>query len=116
MVRGRTGERYLLGAPNWTFETFFGRLERMTKIKGARLKLPEKLYAIAGNSMDHIYNKLGKTPPVDKNSMEMGRYFWYLDCSKAEQEFGFQARDPGETLYDTVAYLKEHFFGNGAFD
>ncbi len=116
MTRGRSGERYLLGGPNWTFETFFGRLERMTKIKGPRLKLPDKLYAFAGNSMDHIYKQLGKTPPVDKISMEMGRYFWYLDSSKAERELGFQARDPGETLYDTVAYLKEHFFGNGAFD
>ena len=48
--------------------------------------------------------------------MEMGRTFWYLDCTKAERELGFEARDPGETLYDTVAYLKEHFFGNGAFD
>ena len=48
-------------------------------------------------------------------SMEMGRYYWTLDCSKAERELGFVARDPGETLYDTVSYLKEHFFGNGAF-
>jgi dihydroflavonol-4-reductase len=104
-----------LGGPNWTFETFFGRLERMTKIKGPRLKLPDKLYGFAGKTMDHIYDKLGKTPPVDKISMEMGRYYWYLDCSKAERELGFEARDPGETLFDTVSYLKEHFFGNGAF-
>ena len=115
MEHGRNGERYLLGGPNWTFETFFGRLERMTKIKGPRLKLPDKLYEFAGKTMDHIYDKLGKTPPVDKISMEMGRFYWYLDCSKAEQELGFEARDPGETLFETVSYLKEHFFGNGAF-
>lgn len=116
MERGEDGERYLLGGPNWTFETFFGRLERMTKVKGPWLKLPDKVYDFAGKSMDSIYKKLGKTPPVDKISMEMGRYFWYLDCSKAEKKLGFEARDPGETLYDTVNYVKANFFGNGAFD
>jgi dihydroflavonol-4-reductase len=116
MERGEDGERYLLGGPNWTFETFFGRLERMTKVKGPWLKLPDKVYDFAGQSMDSIYKKLGKTPPVDKISMEMGRYFWYLDCSKAEKKLGFEARDPGETLYDTVNYVKANFFGNGAID
>src|ERR1700754_605853 len=31
MKKGRHGERYLLGAANWTFSKFFGRLERLTK-------------------------------------------------------------------------------------
>ncbi|HXQ69220.1 MAG TPA: NAD-dependent epimerase/dehydratase family protein, partial [Pyrinomonadaceae bacterium] len=30
MKKGRHGERYLLGAANWTFSKFFGRLERLT--------------------------------------------------------------------------------------
>ena len=31
MRRGRHGERYLVGAANWSFDKFFGRLERQTK-------------------------------------------------------------------------------------
>ncbi|MCA1616323.1 MAG: NAD-dependent epimerase/dehydratase family protein, partial [Acidobacteria bacterium] len=31
MRRGRHGERYLVGAANWSFDKFFGRLERLTK-------------------------------------------------------------------------------------
>jgi dihydroflavonol-4-reductase len=46
-------------------------------------------------------------------SIEMGRYFWYLDCSKAQRELGFMSRDPGETLYETVAHLKRHILGAG---
>jgi hypothetical protein len=87
----------------------------MTKVKGPRLRLPDKLYDVAGRSMDHLYKQWGKTPPVDRITMEMGRYFWYLDCSKAEGELGFKARDPGETLYDTVTYLRKHYFANDAF-
>jgi dihydroflavonol-4-reductase len=58
---------------------------------------------------------LGKTSPVDRISVEMSRYFWYLDASKAERELGFRSRDPGDTLYETVAYLREHFLGGNAF-
>jgi dihydroflavonol-4-reductase len=32
----------------------------------------------------------------------MGQYFWYCDASKAERELGWAARDPGETLRETV--------------
>ncbi|HXU60131.1 MAG TPA: NAD-dependent epimerase/dehydratase family protein, partial [Polyangia bacterium] len=32
MARGTAGERYLVGAVNWSFADLFGRLERLTKI------------------------------------------------------------------------------------
>ena len=37
---------------------------------------------------------------------EMAQCFWYLDASKAERELGWRARDPGETLHDTVEDLR----------
>jgi len=45
----------------------------------------------------------------------MAQYFWYLNCSRATRELGFKARDPGETLQDTVVYLRENFLGGNAF-
>jgi dihydroflavonol-4-reductase len=39
MKKGRHGERYLLGSVNWTFNKFFGRLERLTKISARRFAL-----------------------------------------------------------------------------
>ena len=109
---GRPGERYLLGGPNWTFQTFFERLSRLTKVKGPSVKLPESVYEIAGKAMDAFYRQWDLSPPVDKISIEMGQRFWYLDCSKAERELGFHARDPYETLYDTVAYIKREFLND----
>jgi dihydroflavonol-4-reductase len=40
----------------------------------------------------------------------MGQYFWYCDASKAERELGWTARDPGETLRETV----DDLLGGGA--
>jgi len=115
MKRGVAGERYLLGGPNWDFAKLFGRLERLTKVAAPRLHPPGAVIEWGTRAVDALYRHWGKAPPVDRVSVEMSRYFWYLDASKAERELGFRARDPGDTLYQTVAYLKEHFLGNGAF-
>lgn len=111
MATGRSGERYLLGGPNWTFKTFFERLERISKVKGPRVKLPESMYSIAGMAVDAFYRQLDKAPPVDKVSVEMGQRFWYLDASKAKRELAFDPRDPYETLHDTVAYINREILG-----
>src|SRR5262249_3541825 len=42
MKKGRHGERYLLGSANWTFERFFGRLERLTKISRPKFAFPSR--------------------------------------------------------------------------
>lgn len=115
MARGRSGERYLLGGPNWTFEKFFGRLERLTKISGPKLRAPSGLTVWGARVADKMYRHWGKVPPVEVTSVEMAEYYWYLDASKAQRELDFIARDPGETLFDTVTYLKENFLPENAF-
>ncbi len=109
LSRGRAGERYLLGGPNWTFERFFAKLSRIGGVKGPRLKLPERMYSFAGKAVEAFYRQWDRTPPVDRVSVEMAERFWWLDPSKAERELGFLARDPYDTLYDTVAYIKKEF-------
>ena len=115
MQKGASGERYLLGGPNWTLERFFKHLERISKVSAPRVKISKSLHTITSKTIETVYESLGKKPPVDPISMEMARYFWYVDASKAGRELGFVARDPGETLYDTVEYLRKHFLGSGAF-
>jgi dihydroflavonol-4-reductase len=109
MKDGKHGERYLLGSANWTFDRFFSRLERLTNVRAPRLSFPTKI-AIAGSQVIHsLYRHWDKAPPVEPAGVEMAEYFWYLDSSKAERELNFSPRDPGETLLDTVKYLRENF-------
>ncbi len=109
MKDGKAGERYLLGSANWTFEKFFGRLERLTQVRAPRFSFPSRV-AVAGSQLIHaFYKQWDKAPPVEPAAVEMAEYFWYLDSSKAEEELNFSPRDPGETLLDTVKYLRENF-------
>ena len=115
MRKGRHGERYLLGAVNWTFDKFFGRLERLTKVSAPKLALPSR-FAVAGAQLvDSFFKQWNLASPVEPGAIEMAQYFWYLNCGKAARELGFKPRDPGETLHDTVAYLRENFLGGDAF-
>ncbi|HEV2860885.1 MAG TPA: NAD-dependent epimerase/dehydratase family protein [Pyrinomonadaceae bacterium] len=115
MRSGGHGERYLLGAANWTFDKFFGRLERITKVPAPFVSLPSRLAVVGSRGLGALYKRWKLSPPVQPEEIEMAEYFWYFDSSKAERELGFSARDPQETLLDTVAYVRENFLGSGAF-
>jgi dihydroflavonol-4-reductase len=49
--------------------------------------------------------------PVEADTVEMAEYFWYFNSHKARRELGFTPRDPGDTLNDTVQYVRENFLG-----
>lgn len=105
--RGRGGQRYILNAANMTVKAFFSRLSRLSGVAAPLMKMPQH-HAVA-RGIFALYEEglraLGGTPPIDATSAEMGQHFWYCSSEKAERELGFVARDPGETLRDTVQDL-----------
>jgi len=102
--RGRAGERYILNAKNMTVAAFFQRLERITGVRAPALRMPRSRPLALG--VNRLFSKairaIGGEPPVDEVSVEMAQYYWYCSAAKAERELGFSARDPGETLRETV--------------
>ncbi len=116
MSKGEHGERYLLGAANWTFADFFARLERQTKTAAPRFSLPSKLTVPGAKAFHALYRHWNLAPPVEPAEIQMAEHFWYFDWSKAERQLGFTPRDPAETLHDTITYVRQHFLGNSAFN
>ncbi len=106
MDRGRPGDRYLLGAANWTAKRFFDRIATLADRRVPVLTAPAAAMRVGGAVMDFAFRQVGRTPPVDRASAEMGTYFWYLDDAKARKELGWSPRDANETLHDTVSWLR----------
>ena len=108
MERGRGGERYLVGACNLTMRDFFARLARVSGVRAPWLPMPKsrEVARIGARMMERLAARVGVPARVDSVSVEMAQCFWYLDASKAERELGWTARDPGETLHDTVEDLR----------
>ena len=109
MQKGRHGHRYLLGAVNWTFVKFFDRLERLTKVSSPRLAFPSKVAVTGAHVIDSLFRQWNFASPVHADEVEMAEYFWYFKHDKARRELGFSPRDAGDTLNDTVRYLRENF-------
>ena len=104
--RGRDGERYLLGGPNWTLPSSSRASGGSANIAPPRLKLPARWSEWGAGIVEELYRWRGKEPPVDRISVEMSACFWWIDSSKAARELDFAPRDPQLTLVDTVAYLR----------
>jgi dihydroflavonol-4-reductase len=115
LEKGKHQEKYLLGVANMTFPEFFGRLERLSGVSAPMLKLPKQLAMTGSNFISSVFKNWGKASPIEPKEVEQAEYFWYFDSSKAEEELGFTARDPQETLNDTIAYLRQNFLGEGVF-
>jgi nucleoside-diphosphate-sugar epimerase len=115
MERGTPGARYLVGAVNWTFAELFGRLERLTKIPAPKLKIGGEFPTWAARAQAAFYRQIGRKVPVDPQSVDMARHFWYLNAGKAARELGFSPRDAADTLRDTVTYIRRHLLGGGGF-
>src|ERR1044071_3121830 len=96
MKKGRHGERYLLGVANWTFERFFGRLSRITKVSAPKFALPSRFMVAGAQIVDSLFRQWNFASPVEPGAIEMAQYFWYLNCGKAARELGFRPRDRSE--------------------
>jgi dihydroflavonol-4-reductase len=89
LSKGNVGERHLLGAANLEFTEFFARLGRIARERG-------------------------REPDLPASDVEMGECWFFIDSTKSERLLGFRARDPLETLSETVHYVQRNFVAKGA--
>lgn len=106
MRSGRPGEQYLLGGPNWTFREFLANLSKVSGVRAPKLQLSLGTSLAGARLLRRLMPLAGKRFELDDASIRMSALYWYCDTTKAERELGFKARDPFETLRDTVADLR----------
>lgn len=101
LTRGELYGRHLMGV-NMPFTEFFSRLERLTGVPKPKLKLPSQVNVLGAQLLEKWAKVRGTDAALDPQEVEIGEHYFYLDAAKAEAELGFSARDPHETLFDTV--------------
>jgi dihydroflavonol-4-reductase len=106
MERGRGGERYLMGAVNWSMRRFLNELGRLSGIRPPMLAGPAWMSLAFAPLLRLVMPALGRKFEIDDESIRMSAMYWFLDSTKARRELGFVTRDPSETLRDTIDYLR----------
>ena len=102
MERGRPGERYLLGGENWPCGQFLRELAKLSGRRAPMMSSPTWLSLFMAPILRKALPLLGRKFSIDDETIEMSGQFWYCDSAKAQRELGFEARDPSETLRDTL--------------
>ena len=105
-TRGTPGERYLLGAANWSLDRFFEEIARIGGVRKPRLRAPDRLTRLLAGATAPLFERVGRSAPLKPVVIEMSQAFWYLDASKAVSALDFSPRDPLETLRDTIADIR----------
>lgn len=106
LTKGRGGEKYLLNGANMSARVFVERVARAGDVSMPKVQLEERWGVLGAKLLDGLYHAMDRTPPTDVVSVEMAYHHWGCSSSKAEAELGFRARDPQDTVADTVTDLE----------
>ncbi len=102
LTRGRGGQRYLLGAANWSWADFYRRLAALCGMQPPPFTLPKVARKLISWLPEPSPERPGLDLPISRAELDLASAFWYLDDRKAREELGFHSRLPTDTLLDTV--------------
>ena len=109
LERGTTGERYIIGGANLSFDQVWDLLAEVTQRPAPRWRVPYGLTLLAAYA-DELRCRLqpDAVPFVPLEGVRMSREFQYVDSSKAVRELGFQARPVRDALARAVGWYRAH--------
>jgi dihydroflavonol-4-reductase len=88
--RGRTGERYILGAENLTLQQIFERLERLSGRRAPTTRIPYAVALAAGAVSTAWAHVTGAEPRAPLDAVRMSRRKMWVSHAKAERELGYK--------------------------
>jgi dihydroflavonol-4-reductase len=101
--RGRTGERYILGTRNYTWERLFGELARFSGVEGPAVRLP---LSVALALAEAAARAPGPTP-LTPAEVRAAAHWWTYRSAKARRELGWTTRPHEDTVEATVRFHAE---------
>ncbi|MEY4126102.1 MAG: hypothetical protein RL737_291 [Bacteroidota bacterium] len=106
MRHGKSGESYILGGHNITYNTFFRILAEQSNIRRKMIHAPfflQNAYARLELFKARYISGVAKITP---QWLAKGKYHWEADCSKAINALGYQVTPMEEAFSNTITFLK----------
>lgn len=105
--RGRTGERYILGAVNYPFADWFNLMADVVGVPRPGLPVPAFALPIMANVIERL-SAAGIELPIDGNQTRLGARRIYFDFRKAWEELGAPRIDMRQSVEETYRWYLEH--------
>lgn len=109
LVRGRPGERYILGGENLTLKAILDRLSELTGLAAPRLEVPNSAAMVFAFFDQTITGKIRKKiPRATVEAVRMGKKKMFASSAKAERELGFNVAPVTPALEASIAWFRAH--------
>ncbi|MET0768913.1 MAG: NAD-dependent epimerase/dehydratase family protein [Solirubrobacteraceae bacterium] len=101
--RGVTGERYILGTRNYTWDRLFAELARISGVERPPLEVSREvaLAAVAVAARGPV------KPPVTEEEIRGASHWWTCRAGRARRELGWTTRSHEDTVEETVRWWEE---------
>jgi dihydroflavonol-4-reductase len=108
LLRGRIGERYILGGENVFLADMLADIARFVGRRPPTLKIPlAAVYPVAYGA-ELAARIRGVEPFVTLDGLRMARHHMFFDDAKARRELGYVSRPYREGLADAIAWFRAH--------
>jgi farnesol dehydrogenase len=107
MQNGRSGEQYLIGGEDASYEYFFKLLRTISENKHTLIKIPVSLLIGFSSIQATLARMVGKAPLLPPKWVKKYLYDWSVNSTKAINELGYQITPLNEGLKKTLEWLKQ---------
>ncbi len=108
LLRGRIGERYILGGENVLLADMLADVARLVGRRPPALRLPRAAVYPLAYAAEMMARIRGVEPFVTLDGLRMARYRMFFDDAKARRELGYVSRPYREGLADAIAWFRAH--------
>jgi len=109
MEKGKSGERYILGGENVTYEQLFTTVAEITGLRGPGEPVSSGMAEVAGRLMELRARLTGQEPEITFRMARdfVGKYSW-VSSAKAQTALGYTHRPARRTLARSVQWYLEN--------
>jgi farnesol dehydrogenase len=106
LLRGKPGERYVLGGENATLRAFFDRVADLGGPAVPRNSLPLAALAAMGAAAESLARFGGPRPRITRGAAAMFRHEWAFDSRRAGRALGWTSRGLDAGIPPTLEWLR----------
>ncbi|MCK4630568.1 MAG: NAD-dependent epimerase/dehydratase family protein [Bacteroidales bacterium] len=107
MKKGRSGERYIIGGQNLTYNEFFETLGKVIGKSRFMIKIPLKIIMFISGIQLYLAELTGKPPVITPVWVKKYCHSWAISSNKAKNELGYQITPIHEGINKTMEWLKD---------
>jgi len=109
MARGRSGERYIAGGENLTFNELFMQFARVSGVKHRLFSMPVGLMMLVAGGFQVFARLTGWTPPIVPAFVRRYNHNWAVSNKKAKMELGYQPLSFDKGLEKTIEWIQNEY-------